>query len=158
MTQNGRKVYKASSRTGPVGRIPFGIEVILPDGTPKVHEFEAVDQMPAGAQLMLAGYMGEDGEIRAVGVEAVVFVTKFFRMLMPRDVYARFDALANDPEVGMDIDPLIEIVQDLMEEITGRPTSPSRFSAAGQSTTAPSSTAASSLPASTSSPSPSPVS
>lgn len=156
MAQNGIKVFKASTRSGPVGRIPFGIEVVTADGQRQTHKFAAVDQLPAGAQLMMAGYMDDSGQIAVRGIEAVRFVVRFFSMLLPADEYARFDALANDPQVGMEVESLIEIVHWLMEETTGRPTSPSGSSVDGPSTTAPSSTAISSALASTSSLSPSP--
>lgn len=147
MPQDGVKVFKASSRTGPVGRIPFAVESLRQDGTVTRHAFSAVDAMPVGAQIMFAGYLGDDGTVKVADGQAVTLILPIFRMILPRSDFTRFQALIEDPEVSIEAQTLMDILMWLIQEITGRPTSPSGSSANGPSTTSPSSTADASAPA-----------
>jgi hypothetical protein len=151
------KVFRASEPSG--APIQFGIEVVR-NGRRETHKFRAVPGLPMGALRFIMGLdesagEGEEFTFKLTSVAAgVKLVFDTFRLFLPAAEFERFEALANDPEVAMELELLAEIIGWLIEQYTGRPTVPSSSSGDGRQPSSESSTATSSPAASTSSSSP----
>jgi hypothetical protein len=122
--------------------IPFTITVlnVASGETVRTEEFQAVAPANAGGgPLLTLGRLTQ----RVNGKETadINAISEFFQRVLLADSAQRFQALLDDRTVGVPLDVLGEIMNDLIEEYTGYPTQPPSSSSTGRSTTGVSSTA-----------------
>lgn len=98
----------------------------------EIHQFEAVGDAPAGADLANASLLRFDAhgeqEINLDGI------TNYFRVVMPREDYRRFRNLLDDQKVITKLPALIEVWKWLTSTYAARPTSLSPASSGGRQT------------------------
>lgn len=103
------------------------------------HLFDIPGRLSGGAQLWLAQYAPDEYGKSSVNAAAIL---GFFQRAMPRDEFARFMRVVDDPEMSVELAALAKVLDYVVEKITGRrPTQPGDSSQspplAGQNWTAP---------------------
>lgn len=137
------KVYEASVDPD-AEPIPFALKIVnvKTNEVLRLEEFQAAANPGSGADFTLASV---SQVINGKQVIDAMGLLRFFKRVLVGDSYDRLQALIDDDNVGIPSDLLGQVITDLMEEWSGRPTQPSKPSSGGPPTTGVSSTPPASL-------------
>ena len=90
-------------------------------------DFECVSVLPGKTLLSFAELSSSEN-----GAESAKAINVFFKKVLTKESYARFDALTEDPDRLVTVETLAEIVNWIIEAYTDRPTQGSEVSSTGE--------------------------
>jgi len=90
-------------------------------------DFECISVLPGKTLLSFAELSSSEN-----GAESAKAINVFFKKVLTKESYARFDALTEDPDRLVTVETLAEIVNWIIEAYTDRPTQGSEVSLTGE--------------------------
>lgn len=115
----GSKAFRVATQTE---KIEFTLDWTGPDGSPQSRVFHCRPTVPLQLILDFADMSTKDEDETKSGVKAMEMVKELYSSAILPAEYPAFQALLDDPDVGIDITVYSEIAGWLAGEYTARPT------------------------------------